>query len=334
MRQEGPRPDEGVNAGGQHLPDGEPHGGGDVQVPAVLGNHQQVPSLRGAWLHLLTRHAACTNQRVATVHLRQKDLQPDGAAPGRVTSIFGSILKMDSDDPDGSEEVVLEENEPEEDDEHRDLLDEGFGEQPDGSQPQAPLQLLLTPPRRLLVTRRSSSGPTGPPVTSMWSICQRLVELCRKGYVSNAEAEEIVGLWQNLLEVDKGSVAYPSRYKDSLMKGRFKKSKTSAPGPAGGGEHETLRGGKGERSRLLPPGGGGVQGAAGQQEGGGVLISQWSLVLRDYNTIRSVVVSHPALKTRSSLQLFAVNQATLSVVQRICTAEKAKSPRKSRICIN
>uniref|UniRef100_A0A096MGP9 Uncharacterized protein n=1 Tax=Poecilia formosa TaxID=48698 RepID=A0A096MGP9_POEFO len=63
-------------------------------------------------------------------------------------------------------------------------------------------------------------GPDGTPGYQHVVHLSELVELCRKGYVSNAEAEEIVGLWQNLLEVDKGSVAYPSRYKDSLMKGR------------------------------------------------------------------------------------------------------------------
>ncbi|MEQ2265589.1 hypothetical protein XENORESO_009459 [Xenotaenia resolanae] len=36
------------------------------------------------------------------------------------------------------------------------------------------------------------------------------------------------------------------------------------------------------------------------------------MVLRDYKSIRHVVLNHPALKTRTTLQLFAVNQATLS----------------------
>lgn len=44
----------------------------------------------------------------------------------------------------------------------------------------------------------------------------------------------------------------------------------------------------------------------------GMLITQWTLVLRDYNSIRDMVLSHPALKTRTTLQLSAVNQATLS----------------------
>ncbi|KAL7400575.1 hypothetical protein ABVT39_014291 [Epinephelus coioides] len=47
--------------------------------------------------------------------------------------------------------------------------------------------------------------------------------------VKLAEAEEIVGLWQNLPAADKGPVVYPSHYRAQLSKGRFKRSKTYAP---------------------------------------------------------------------------------------------------------
>lgn len=44
----------------------------------------------------------------------------------------------------------------------------------------------------------------------------------------------------------------------------------------------------------------------------GAVISRWILVLQDYNTIREVVTRHPALKARTRLQLFTVNQTTLA----------------------
>ncbi|KAF5890710.1 uncharacterized protein DAT39_019598, partial [Clarias magur] len=44
----------------------------------------------------------------------------------------------------------------------------------------------------------------------------------------------------------------------------------------------------------------------------GATVSRWTLVLRDYNTVRNVVTAHPALSTRTTIQLFAVNKVTLS----------------------
>ncbi|KAI4793351.1 hypothetical protein KUCAC02_032781 [Chaenocephalus aceratus] len=54
-----------------------------------------------------------------------------------------------------------------------------------------------------------------------------LVEICEKGDITQEEVEVLVGLWQNLLDVDKDLVVYPSRYRAQLTQGRFKKSKTS-----------------------------------------------------------------------------------------------------------
>ncbi|KAF5893762.1 S-phase kinase-associated 2-like isoform X2, partial [Clarias magur] len=43
-----------------------------------------------------------------------------------------------------------------------------------------------------------------------------LVELCVKGYITNAEEEHIVERWENLLEVDKPAVVYPPPYRQEL----------------------------------------------------------------------------------------------------------------------
>lgn len=44
-------------------------------------------------------------------------------------------------------------------------------------------------------------------------LAQRLVEYCRQGHISTSEVEEIVGLWDDLPEADKGPVNYPPRYR-------------------------------------------------------------------------------------------------------------------------
>ncbi|MEQ2163478.1 hypothetical protein GOODEAATRI_030546, partial [Goodea atripinnis] len=115
------------------------------------------------------------------------------AQTGRELQMFPD----DPDEPDGAEEILLEDDEASEEDR---LLDVTVG--PDGA----------------------------PGYQHVVRLARRLVELCRKGCISNAEVEEIVGLWQNLPEVDKGPIAFPSRYKEALTKGRFKKAKTYAPG--------------------------------------------------------------------------------------------------------
>lgn len=131
-------------------------------------------------------------------------------------------------------------------------------------------------------------------------LAHSLVELCRKGYISQTEVEEIVGLWENLPDAEKGPVLYPPRYRVQLAKGRFKRSsRRSATWPDTSRLVEAIF----IRLCILHP---------HCKRMMGCLVTRWSLVLRDYNTIRDVVVLHPDLMTRTTLQLFVVNQATLS----------------------
>lgn len=122
------------------------------------------------------------------------------------------------------------------------------------------------------------------------------MELCSKGYVTNGEAEELIGLWQNLPDVDKGPVAYPSRYKDVQGKGRFKK--TYAGGSVAQPWLESMKRcmvGTGSRLAMWPNASRLVEAVfrellirhPGSRTMAGVLLSQWSLVLRDYNDIRN-----------------------------------------------
>ncbi|KAF5890709.1 uncharacterized protein DAT39_019599, partial [Clarias magur] len=64
-----------------------------------------------------------------------------------------------------------------------------------------------------------------------------LVQLCVKGYVTEAEAEHLVESWQNVAEVEKQAVAYLPRYRQKLANGQFKMSKVYAPSdtPVAGG---------------------------------------------------------------------------------------------------
>ncbi|XP_047203981.1 uncharacterized protein LOC124857001 [Girardinichthys multiradiatus] len=240
------------------------------------------------------------------------------------------IFPDDPDEPDGSEEIVLEDDEESEEDRLLDVLgedlDEGFSElaedplgpslqTPPFQPPSAPAISSSghTPPHSLQGTSGDQEVAVGPDGTPGYQhvvrLARKLVELCSKGYISNAEVEKIVGLWQNLPEVDKGPIAFPSRYKDSLNKGM--KRCVAGSGPASWPDASRLVEAIFKELCALYPGSRRVEGA---------VISQWTLVLRDYNSIRNVVLSHPALKTRTTLQLFAVNQSTLSQWYRKLTA--------------
>ncbi|XP_049432655.1 uncharacterized protein LOC125889050 [Epinephelus fuscoguttatus] len=184
-------------------------------------------------------------------------------------------------------------------------------------QPVSPQQQPPPVPSSQLTTASSStySDPDGRPgYQHVVLLADRLVELCRKGFISDAEAEEIVGLWQNLPAADKGPAVYPSCYRAQLSKGRFKRSKTYAPNAVAMPELESMKRcvvgtGVGPatwpdtrwlveaifiRLTVLHPSGKRMMGC---------LVSRWTLILRDYNTIRNVVTMHPALRNRTTLQL-------------------------------
>ncbi|KAK5618766.1 hypothetical protein CRENBAI_012181 [Crenichthys baileyi] len=126
----------------------------------------------------------------------------------------GQELQMfpyDPDDPDGGEEIILEDVEASEEDRLLDVLEEGLDEvsvelaedqlgpslQTPSFQPPSP-----PPPPPSPHSHQGTSGaqevtvgPDGTPgYQHVVRLARKLVELCRKGYISNAEVEEIVGL--------------------------------------------------------------------------------------------------------------------------------------------
>ena len=60
----------------------------------------------------------------------------------------------------------------------------------------------------------------------MVNLAKSLVELRHTTFVTQRKAREIVALWNQLGDADRGSVSYPPRHKDRLLKGRFKTSRS------------------------------------------------------------------------------------------------------------
>ncbi|KAI4793352.1 hypothetical protein KUCAC02_032782 [Chaenocephalus aceratus] len=150
-----------------------------------------------------------------------------------------------------------------------------------------------------------------------------LVEICEKGDITQEEVEVLVGLWQNLLDVDKDLVVYPSRYRAQLTQGRFKKSKTSTA------DSEAVPGLESMKRCMVGTGSGPCTWPDTSRLVGDIFIllcqlnpssrtqcgflrSRWTLVIMAYDQLRATVYSSPALVARTTLQLFGVNQQTLS----------------------
>ncbi|XP_014834813.1 PREDICTED: uncharacterized protein LOC106912504 isoform X2 [Poecilia mexicana] len=175
---------------------------------------------------------------------------------------------------------------------HKDV-DEGFDE--------------LEPVQEAPGLQEEAVGPdVAPGYQHVVRLAHRLITFARKGYITNVEVKEIIHLWMNLSEDDKRPVACPSKEKDSPTRGRGRRPAASC-----------VTGTDGTMS-LLPDASRLVEAIFKElsilhptlQRIMGVVIYRWSLVLRHYNSIRNVVMSHPTLRSRTTLNLFAINQVT------------------------
>ncbi|XP_058628833.1 uncharacterized protein LOC131538758 [Onychostoma macrolepis] len=165
-------------------------------------------------------------------------------------------------------------------------------------------------------------GPDGAPgFDRVVELARYLVELREKPCVSDREAADIFRLWDRLPDSDKQGVSYPPRHKDRLLQGRFKAthSKTS-----------TCHGKESLKRCVLGQGSGPAQWPnisriveavclelcsihpAGKVKWG-VSMNRWAAILHDYQAIRRLVGNCPALRGRTRIQLFEINQRTLSV---------------------
>ncbi|XP_051953220.1 uncharacterized protein LOC127623061 [Xyrauchen texanus] len=165
-------------------------------------------------------------------------------------------------------------------------------------------------------------GPDGTPgFDRVVELARYLVELREKPCVSDREAADIVRLWDRLPDSDKQGVSYPSRHKDRLLQGRFKAthSKTS-----------TCLGKESLKRCVLGQGSGPAQWPnisriveavclelcsihpAGKVKWG-VSMNRWAAILHDYQAIRRLVGNCSTLRGKTKIQLFDINQRTLSV---------------------
>ncbi|XP_069000216.1 uncharacterized protein [Embiotoca jacksoni] len=164
-------------------------------------------------------------------------------------------------------------------------------------------------------------GPDGQPGHQhVLRLAKALVEARDLQGLSDRRVGQLVALWQRLPERDTQRVACPARHQERQPSGLFKAAKgknTSCPGkeslqrcPLG------LNSGPANwpnASRL-------VEAVCSQlcrlhpasTWSGGITRSRWSLVLQDYVAVREAVLASPRLMAQTSIQLFELNQRTLS----------------------
>ncbi|KAI4800547.1 hypothetical protein KUCAC02_009612, partial [Chaenocephalus aceratus] len=199
-------------------------------------------------------------------------------------------LPEDPDEPDDSEEMTVEEEEE----------DEGYDH--DGT----------------------AVNVAAPGYQQVRRLAHGLVEICEKGDITQEEVEVVlVGLWQNLLDVDKGLVVYPSRYRAQLTQGRFKKSKTSTANTEAVPGLESMKRppavcmvGTGSGPATWPDTSRLVEAIfillcqliPSSRTKFGFLRTRWTLVLTAYDQVRATVYRSPALVARTTLQLFGAQE--------------------------
>ncbi|KAI4795367.1 hypothetical protein KUCAC02_031447 [Chaenocephalus aceratus] len=138
--------------------------------------------------------------------------------------------------------------------------------------------------------------------------------------LSDKRVDELIALWQRLPEPDRRRIVYPPRHRERQPKGRFKTAKgknTSCPGK------ESLQRcllGLNSGPATWPSASRLVEAICSQlcrlhpaaTRFGGIVRTLWFLILTDYVAIREAVLASPRLMAQTDIQLFELNQRTLS----------------------
>ncbi|XP_056614654.1 uncharacterized protein LOC130429852 [Triplophysa dalaica] len=165
-------------------------------------------------------------------------------------------------------------------------------------------------------------GPDGAPgFERVVELARYLVELREKPCLSDREAAVIIQLWDRLPDSDKQGLSYTSRHKDKVLQGTFKATHSKNKSCHGEESLKRCVPGQGSGSAQWPTVSRIVEAVclelcsinpAGRIKWG-VTMNRWSAILYDYQAIRRLVGNCPTLKGKTRIQLFEVNQRTLSV---------------------
>ncbi|XP_039511922.1 uncharacterized protein LOC120467178 [Pimephales promelas] len=172
----------------------------------------------------------------------------------------------------------------------------------------------------------SSAAPApvlGPDGVAGWDkvqdLAEYLVSLRQALYLDEQQVTEVIRLWTALPDGDKRKIHYQPRHQPKLTHGRFKAPKNTGVTPGVDSVKRCLIGHPGgpaqwpSTSRL-------VEAMCiklcalhkSPTKKDGVRLPRWTKVLADYHHIRDLVLNCQTLMEATSLQLFMLNQRTLT----------------------
>lgn len=164
-------------------------------------------------------------------------------------------------------------------------------------------------------------GPDGQPgYQHVLRLARALVGARSLQGLSNTRVDKLIGLWQRLPEPDKQRVVYPPRHRERQTQGRFKASKGKSTVCPGKDSLQRCLLGMNSGPANWPSTSRLVEAVCSQlcslhpaaTRFGGIARSRWSLILADYVAIRTAVLDSPRLMDQTDIQLFELNQRTLS----------------------
>ncbi|XP_033996677.1 uncharacterized protein LOC117490986 isoform X3 [Trematomus bernacchii] len=152
--------------------------------------------------------------------------------------------------------------------------------------------------------REEMQGPDGQPgYQHVLKLAKALLEARSLQGLSDKRVDELMALWQRLHEPDRRRVVYPPRHRERQLKGK----NTSCPGK------ESLQRcllGLNSGPATWPSASRLVEAICSQLCR--LTRTRWSLILTDYVAVREAVLASPRLMAQTEIQLFELNQRTLS----------------------
>nr|XP_046166284.1 uncharacterized protein LOC124002687 isoform X4 [Oncorhynchus gorbuscha] len=169
----------------------------------------------------------------------------------------------------------------------------------DGSSPEAPGRHSSPHPDHSSDSEEETKGPDAMPgYQHVRRLARALVGVRNRQGLSVRRVDGLVALWQVLADFDKQRLIYPARHQERIVQGRFKTTK---------GKSSIILGKDSLQRRL-------VEAICSQlcQIHPSATKSRWALILADYVGIREAVLTSPRLMAQTNLQLFELNQRTIS----------------------
>eukprot|EP00063_Salmo_salar_P072061 XP_014046896.1 PREDICTED: uncharacterized protein LOC106600079 isoform X2 [Salmo salar] len=191
----------------------------------------------------------------------------------------------------------------------------------DGSSPEAPDQHGSPHPEHSSDSEGETQGPDAMPgYQHVRRLARALVEVRSRQGLSDRRVDGLVALWLALPDFDKQRLIYPARHQERIVQGRFKASKGKSSIILGKDSLQRCLLGLNSGPANWPGTSRLVEAICSQlcqihpsaTQSAGVKKSRWALILADYVAIREAVLNSPRLMAQTNIQLFELNQRTIS----------------------